>query len=179
MTTYHILGQSVIANYINYVTMQDKIKIIIGVTGIINIIITSIGVTNIWQTYPILPGQETIQVPDTKHCSLKSNISLTSKYQFNSIVVILSWMIHIKSSEWLQVLNWAQTSQLFTIRELEDWQVNKKLYRNKLIYYAIFLANSYQNLFGEPTETKRPLSKKVIKAVAPEPRSRKPKPLPG
>jgi len=39
-------------------------------------------------------------------------------------------------------------------------------------------ANSYQNLFGEPTEIKRPLSKKVVKAVAPEPRSRKPKPLP-
>merc|ERR1712154_629639 len=39
-------------------------------------------------------------------------------------------------------------------------------------------ANSYQNLFGEPTERHRPLSKKVSKLTPPEPRSRKQKPLP-
>merc|ERR1711878_83210 len=38
-------------------------------------------------------------------------------------------------------------------------------------------ANSYQNLFGEPTERHRPLSKKVSKLTPPEPRSRKQKPL--
>jgi len=38
-------------------------------------------------------------------------------------------------------------------------------------------ANSYQNLFGEPTERHRPLSKKVSKFTPPEPRSRKQKPL--
>ena len=47
---------------------------------------------------------------------------------------------------------------------------------NKLFVIA---ANSYQNLFGEPTERHRPLSKKVSKLTPPEPRSRKQKPLPG
>ena len=40
-------------------------------------------------------------------------------------------------------------------------------------------ANSYQNLFGEPGERARPLSKKVIKIEKPEPKQKKPKPLPG
>ena len=40
-------------------------------------------------------------------------------------------------------------------------------------------ANSYQNLFGEPAERARPLSKKVIKIEKPEPKQKKPKPLPG
>merc|ERR1711953_1463860 len=39
-------------------------------------------------------------------------------------------------------------------------------------------ANSYQNLFGEPAERARPLSKKVIKIEKPEPKQKKPKPLP-
>jgi len=39
-------------------------------------------------------------------------------------------------------------------------------------------ANSYQNLFGEPTERHRPISKKVSKTTPPEPKSRKQKPLP-
>ena len=40
-------------------------------------------------------------------------------------------------------------------------------------------ANSYQNLFGEPAERARPLSKKVIKMEKPEPKLKKTKPLPG
>ena len=40
-------------------------------------------------------------------------------------------------------------------------------------------ANSYQNLFGEPSERARPLSKKVIKTEKPEPKMKKTKPLPG
>merc|ERR1711936_461853 len=39
-------------------------------------------------------------------------------------------------------------------------------------------ANSYQNLFGEPSERARPLSKKVIKTEKPEPKMKKTKPLP-
>ena len=40
-------------------------------------------------------------------------------------------------------------------------------------------ASSYQNLFGEPTETRRPLAKKVSRTAPAQPRSRKQKPLPG
>ena len=45
--------------------------------------------------------------------------------------------------------------------------------------FQLVSANSYQNLFGEPAERARPLSKKVIKIEKPEPKQKKPKPLPG
>ena len=48
-----------------------------------------------------------------------------------------------------------------------------------ILNFWIIAANSYQNLFGEPAERARPLAKKVSKTIPPEPRSRKPKPLPG
>ena len=47
------------------------------------------------------------------------------------------------------------------------------------IFKYFISANSYQNLFGEPGERARPLSKKVVKIEKPEPKQKKPKPLPG
>ena len=58
-----------------------------------------------------------------------------------------------------------------SVCKTNSWNVIQQL--------LIFSANSYQNLFGEPTERHRPISKKVSKTTPPEPKSRKPKPLPG
>ena len=55
----------------------------------------------------------------------------------------------------------------------QNWNINY------LHLHILISANSYQNLFGEPTERHRPLSKKVSKLTPPEPRSRKQKPLAG
>jgi len=57
-----------------------------------------------------------------------------------------------------------------SVCKTNSWNVIQQL--------LIFSANSYQNLFGEPTERHRPISKKVSKTTPPEPKSRKPKPLP-
>merc|ERR1712227_961358 len=59
--------------------------------------------------------------------------------------------------------------------ELSSDQPNVAIYHQRAKKLS---ANSYQNLFGEPAERARPLAKKVSKTIPPEPRSRKPKPLP-
>jgi len=63
-------------------------------------------------------------------------------------------------------------------RMASSFELSSEQPRHYLTRARRLAASSYQNLFGEPAERARPLSKKVIKIEKPEPKQKKPKPLP-
>ena len=153
--------------------LQDQaLPSLLCVPHILRLLLTQVCLPHLWwSSCPVLPSQETIQVRGS-WCQLIG--------KFKRVLFRMASSFELSSDQ--PALYYQRARKLTGNKKdsiVHRFEICVKICKCVSKIYFFIAANSYQNLFGEPTERHRPLSKKVSKLTPPEPRSRKQKPLPG